>query len=139
MSNYIISETDKLYNIGDGQEDIFCLDYKNTGQSQQHCFTIEPIRQQRQRGQQQGQGQQQRQQQFLKKYQKYYEYNLTVLSVLLSVLFLFFLVYTLRLYYYNIEDLSEEDFEQRQKNISTMIQINIGLIILVIGLYFMFK
>ena len=49
------------------------------------------------------------------------------------------IVYTLRLYYYNIEDLSEEDFEQRQKNISTMIQINIGFIILIIGLYFIFS
>lgn len=65
-------------------------------------------------------------------------YRSKLLSVLLSVLFLFFLVYTVRLYYYNIEDLSEEDFEQRQKNISTMIQMMIGVIILIIGLYFVF-
>lgn len=114
-------------------QQVFCQDTYNqhTGQTQRRCFTRDKNRQR--------QGHQQRQYLQVSTDDKTEStVSAILLPVLLSVLFLFFLVYTLRLYYYNIEDLSEEDFDQRQKNISTMIQMMIGVIILIIGLYFVF-
>ena len=124
-----VSSSNSLHGVG---EQVFCQDTYNqvTGQTQRRCFSRDKNRQKRQ-------GHKQRQYVQVSTDDKAEStVPSKLLSVLLSVLFLFFLVYTLRLYYYNIEDLSEEDFEQRQKNISTMIQMMIGVIILIIGLYF---
>jgi hypothetical protein len=138
MKNYMYSKnnfdsTDDESTVSSSNR-IYCRDTYNqhTGQTQRRCFTRDKNRQLKQR-----QGHQQRQYRQVSTDDKAEStVSSKLLSVLLSVLFLFFLVYTLRLYYYNIEDLSEEDFEQRQKNISTMIQMMIGVIILIIGLYF---